>query len=217
MRTGLVIDPNRIHRAVITASPASYVTPSMVDLRSQMLPPNDQGSSQACAAYAMAGCIEFHNWRTYGTAIQVDPAPIYARAKQIDGLGDGVEGTTLEAVVQASQDLGLLSWVDNATIRDISHPLEIKRALHRNGVLLAAFEITDQWMHASPDGWIPEGGEKIGGHACVLCAYDQVSARPFYGFQGSWGEQGWRGFNRLSPQQFAEQFIYALAFSYKVL
>jgi len=214
MTTGLVINPNRLRRKVLSAAPVEYVTPAYIDLRAQLLESNDQGVLVECAAYAMAGCLEYYNWRQYGIAQQIDPHPIYARAKQLDGL-EGIEGTTLEAVTQAAQDLGLVSWADNAAIREVSTPDQVKQALHRNGVLLAAFQITKQWEFADAEGWIPEGDDWIGGHGVVLCAYDQVSAKPFYGVQGSWGpRQGWRGFNRLTPAQFSRQFSYALAFNF---
>lgn len=211
MTTGLIIRGDRLRRKLVAAAPVTYVTPRLVDLRAQLLPSNNQGTSSECAAFALAGCLEFHNWKREGVAEQIDPYPIYKRAKEIDEMPN-VEGTTLEAAVQAAMDLGLLSWLDNAGIREVISADQVKRAMHRSGVLLAAFNITDQWSFADAEGWIPEGGQMAGGHAVCLCSYDQVFSRPYFGFQGSWGNQGWRGFNRLSPEQFRMQFSYALAF-----
>ena len=123
-----------------------------------------------------------------------------------------VEGTTLEAAVQAAMDIGLMSWLGNARIREVTSADQVKQALHRSGVLLAAFHITDAWAFADASGWIPEGGNPVGGHAAVLCGFSQVGDRPYFAFQGSWGNQGWRGFNRITPDQFRMQFAYALAF-----
>lgn len=211
MTPGLIIDPKRLRRKVLAAGPASYVTPALIDLRAQLLESDDQGDSSECAAYAMAGMLEFFNWKRYGSAVQIDPHPIYKRAKEIDDMPQ-VEGTTLEAAVQAAEDLGLMSWADNAKLRTVFTSFEAKQALHRCGVLLAAFNITDVWAQADPGGWIPEGGQHVGGHAVVLCGYDQVSTLPYFAFQGSWGNQGWRGFNRISTATFQQQFLYALAF-----
>jgi len=213
MTTGLVINPNRLRRKVLSAAPVEYVTPAYIDLRAQLLESNDQGNVPECAGFGMAAVLEYHNWREYGITQQIDPHQIYRRAKEIDGL-EGIEGTTLEAVTQAAQDLGLVSWADNAAIREVSTPEQVKQALHRNGVLLAAFQITKQWEFADAEGWIPEGDDQAGGHAVALVGFDQVSPKPFFSLQGSWGQQGWRGFNRLTPAQFSRQFSYALAFNF---
>lgn len=198
-------------RRFVAASLASanYAVPAMMDLRSQLLPSSNQQDSPKCAAYAMAGWLEFYNWKFKGIAKQVDPDPLYARAKQLDG-SPSLAGTTLEAVLQAAQDLGVLSGVDNASIRQVSAN-GVAQALHRYGVVLAAFDITDRWLDAAPSGWIKEGGLNLGGHAVLICGYSLVDSPQWYAVQNSWGERsGWRGFNRMTAATFNSQFSYGL-------
>jgi len=196
------------------AGATTYVVPSVVDLRLQLLSASNQGDTPKCAAYAMAGWLEFYNWKYKGIAEQIDPDPIYARAKQLDG-EPTAEGTTLECVLQAAQDLNLISTVDTASIRHVKTS-GVQQALHRYGVILSAFDITEQWGSATANGWIPEGGLSLGGHAVVLCGYSVIDTPPWYAIQNSWGEQqGWRGFNRVSPELFNQQFNYGLVWDFQ--
>lgn len=208
-------DTDRRFTAAALATGATYVVPALVDLRAQLLPASNQGDSSMCAAYAMAGWIEFYNWKYNGITQQVDPEPIYNRAKKLDGV-PSVEGTTLECALQAAQDLGLISPVATASIRHV--PLEgVQQALHRYGVILSAFSVTENWWRATPDGWILPGGLGMGGHAVIVIGYSTVDTPPWYAVQNSWGEkQGWRGFNRLTPDLFKQQFDYGLVWDYPV-
>ena len=191
---------------------AVYVVPATVDLRPQLLSSSDQGETPKCAAYAMAGWLEFYNWKYKGIAQQIDPDPIYVRAKQLDG-EPTLAGTTLECVLQAAQDLSLISGVDTASIRYVPAG-GVQQALHRYGVILSAFSITDKWSNASPDGWLLGGGMDLGGHAVVTCGYSAVDTQ-WFAIQNSWGEsQGWRGFNRMSPATFNAQFNYGLVWDF---
>lgn len=161
----------------------------------------------------MAGWLEYYNWKYKGVAEQIDPNPIYARAKELDGQPN-VDGTTLECVLQAAQDLQLISGVDTASIRYVP-AAGVRQALHRYGVILSAFSITDKWSYANQEGWITEGGMNLGGHAVVTCGYSDVDNPPWYAIQNSWSEnQGWRGFNRLSPMLFNQQFDYGLVWDF---
>jgi len=158
----------------------------------------------------MAGWIEFYKWKYFGRAEQIDPNPIYERAKEIDGLGGG-DGTTLEAGLQAAQDLELIHKVDAGYVREVYDIAEVQQALHRYDVVLSAFLIAEGWMNATSDGWIEPGGRLFGGHAVLLTGYSLNVTQPFYQLQNSWGEEnGWRGFNRMPPEMFAEQFQYGL-------
>ncbi|OHD25567.1 MAG: hypothetical protein A2Y38_07990 [Spirochaetes bacterium GWB1_59_5] len=205
---GLILNPKRERRLAVSLATEEYIVPAHIDRRPEMLPPSNQGVFPHCAAYAMAGVLEYHNWK-WGTYGQIDPLPIYKRAKEIDGLGGG-DGTTLEAVLQAAQVLGLMHNLNPDSVREVSSPNDVKQALHRYGVLLAAFAVTDEWSYAQPDGWIPDGGRNVGGHAVCLVGYSTAETPHWYGIQNSWGGQGWRGFNRLTEEQFRDQFQYAL-------
>jgi len=161
----------------------------------------------------MAGWLEFYNWKYKGSAQQIDPDPIYARAKMLDG-EPTQDGTTLECVLQAAQDLNLISLVDTTSIRHVS-AAGVRQALHRYGVILSAFSITDKWSSAAPDGWLAQGGLNQGGHAVVTCGYSIAEAIPWFAIQNSWGDsQGWRGFNRLAPEMFNQQFDYGLVWDF---
>lgn len=201
------------HFLAAPLSTTMNVVPALVDLRPQLLPASNQGETPKCAAYSMAGWLEFYNWKYKGIAAQIDPDPIYARAKVIDG-EPTVRGTTLEAVLQAAQDLQLISPIDTSSIRQVSAS-GVQQALHRYGVVLAAFNITEGWTSATPNGWVAEGGVDLGGHAVLLCGYSIVDNPPWYGIQNSWGEQhGWRGFNRMTFPMFKRQFDYGLIWDF---
>jgi hypothetical protein len=188
---------------------AVNVVPALVDLRPQLLSSSNQGNTPKCAAYSMAGWLEYYNWKYKGIAAQIDPDPIYDRAKMLDGVPEAA-GTTLEAVLQAAHDLQLITPVETASIRFVG-PDGVQQALHRYGVILAAFNIAEGWRGAAPNGWIAEGGVALGGHAVLLCGYSTVDNPPWYGIQNSWGEQqGWRGFNRMTVSLFKQQFDYGL-------
>lgn len=203
----------------MAALPAAVV-PEHLDRRPEMLPSSNQGSTSRCAAFAMAGCMEWYNWKRFGSTDQIDPNPIYEYAKQIDGM-PSQEGTTLESVVRAWNDLGRSPFLDASSVflvRTSPNQNWLKRALHRNGVVLAGFQISEGWRWAEPNGWIPSGPRYdtiLGGHAVVLVGYDEKEK--WYAVQNSWGETGygWRGFVRLTEDQFDYQFMYAVTWDWR--
>lgn len=191
---------------------ASAVTvPPYIDHRWDMLPSSDQGSSPKCAAYAMAGIVEYYRWRVTGIAEQVDPNPIYSAAKTLDGVPDQ-EGTTLEAVAQAAINLGLIP-IDPKSIRVVKSPLDVKRAIHRYGPILSAYEINRGWLQVPLNGWIADSAVDVGPHAVVTCGYADDETPQYTEIQNSWGEDGvgWRGFMRMRQDQFIATFNYGLA------
>lgn len=194
----------------LSLAAAGYRPPPHIDLRFEMLPASDQGNTSQCAAYSMAGWIEHYRWKRHGICEQIDPEPIYARAKKIDG--DNQAGTSLYSVLQAAQDLGHLSAIAQESIREVTSADEAREALHRHGVLLAGFHITEGWSKAGKDGWIEQGGAALGGHAVVLVGYSLVEEPNYFSLQNSWGDlrHGWRGFCRLHAGQFEQEFMYGL-------
>lgn len=193
-----------------SAADQTFVLPSYVDLRPQFLTASDQGPSSKCAAYAMAGWLEFFNWKFKGDPSQINPDPIYRRAKELDGFPQE-EGTTADAVVQAAQDLGLLSPLGSDRIRYLSGKNAVCAALHRYGAVLAAFTVTNNWGKATPDGWISPGGVEIGGHLVVLSGYSLIDPRPYISLQNSWGpKEGWQGFYRMDMETFEDFCNYGL-------
>lgn len=177
-----------------------------------MLPASDQGQTSQCAAYSLAGILESLKWRDTGEYHQIDPNPIYAGAKRIDGFKG--EGTTLDAVLRSAISLGLMPKPKE--VFAITDMLSFQRALHRYGFVHLAFNITEAWSHPRPNGWLPEDGHlpQIGGHAVVGCAFD-ASPAGWVGIQNSWsGGIGWNGFMRMTKDQFKRQFLYGLAWKY---
>lgn len=198
----------------LATAPTSYVVPAHIDRRPEMLASSNQGNTSQCVAYAIAGWVEYYRWKKQGIAQQIAPAPIYERAKSMDGM-PGVEGTTLEAGLQAAQDLGLMSPIEAGSLREVNSPAEVQQSLHRYGVVLAAFNVTDGWMKSDSGGWIRDGEESLGGHAVVLCGYSLIETPPWFALQNSWGEGvGWRGFNRLTLDMFNKQFDYGLVWDW---
>lgn len=178
-----------------------------------MLAASNQGVTHQCAAYAMAGCIEYWQWKKKHIKEQVDPGLIYTRAKAIDTLDE--PGTTLDAVVNAAVQLNLIP-IDLSTVKVVNLN-GVKQALHEYGVMLSAFDISQGWEVARADGWIQPSPQNLGGHAVVLIGYSEVEDPPWFAVQNSWGEAGygWRGFVRMSPQQFADEFQYGLVWDLK--
>lgn len=212
MITGL-LHPRYETRKFLSAPPepmATYIVPSGIDLRRQFLESSNQGSTPKCVAYSMSGWMEWWNWKYEGITHQIDPDPIYKRAKELDG-EPGQPGTTTSAGIQAAQDLGLMTKLAADGIKAVNVDM-VQRAIHRYGPLLASFQITDKWSYARPDGWIPEGGSFVGYHQVVIVGYDATAPVPFLMIQNSWGtEHGWRGFNRMSEGLARDQLLAAVA------
>lgn len=209
-KPGLILSPRRATHLRVHA-PSDYYPPRHMDRRAELLPSSDQKSTSECVAFAVAGWLEAYRWRHDGIVAQIDPAPIYARAKQIDGFPNQ-DGTSLEAGLQAAQDLGLMPTATG--IREVTTEAEVKQALHRFGVVLSAFNCTDLWSVPSEDGWMRPGGQVLGGHACLLCGWSEIDGPPYFSIQQSWGEGiGWRGFVRMSPEEFRAEFIYGLCWN----
>ena len=189
----------------------SIPVPAHLDVRDQLLPTSDQGSTSLCASYSVAGAVEYWQWKLNGVVKQVDPQPIHNEAKKNDGFPDD-EATTIEAALRAVAKLGFLP-IRTETIRMVRTVQEVKQALHRYGVVPAGFTASTNWQHASSSGWIKSGGEYLGGHAVLLCGYSDVENPRWWAAQNSWGDsQGWRGFVRMTPDVFLEQFRYGYVF-----
>lgn len=211
MKSGLLIkhDLTQYRYPLLGAAPDGNLldVPEHIDRRAEMLPSSYQGMTSKCAAYAMAGCIEHLNWKR-GIKRQVDPDPIYALAKTMDGFPDD-EGTTLEAAARAAAMLKLIP-IDLSSLKMVRRE-GVRYAVFRYGVLLSAFMITAGWLDAKPNGWIVDGKDDLGAHAVVIVGYSNVEKPNWVAVQNSWGElSGWRGFARMTSDQFSREFAYGL-------
>jgi len=189
--------------------PDGWEAPAWLDLRPYCLPSDNQGNEPWCAAYAMACLIEVARWRKTHIPTQVDPAPIYHTAKTLDGLPHE-EGTTLEAVVEASARLGLIA---KPKIRLCKTEQDLFFALHETGVVLWGFNVDDGWATPTPQGaWVRSRGALRGGHAVAVCWYQREGPENGIGFQNSWGaDWGLNGFGRMSLYDFERSSLGGLA------
>ena len=185
--------------------PDNFTVPPYIDSRSWCLPANNQGQESSCAGFTTAGYIEVANWRNTHIQKQIDGSAIYAKAKEIDG-EKNVPGTTLSHAVEAARLSGLIDKELN--IRQITTKQEVQFALHRHGVCISGFMITQDWNNADErNGYIDRRDKTaLGGHAVLLCWYGKNGI----GWQNSWGDWGDRGFGRCRWDQFEEQFLYAV-------
>lgn len=186
----------------------NFVAPRKRDNRDLCVQTSDQSDMPKCAAYTMAGFIEVRNWRIKHFPEQVDPFPIYATAKKIDG--DFNDGTSLDSVGQAALELqlitGEMNFIDGHSKADIQY------AIHQYDVVVGGFSITDEWNSVnSKTGRIAtfseDKAQPIGGHAVLICGYDEEGVY----IQNSWGPfWGLYGFGLLPWEQFEMQFSYGL-------
>lgn len=190
----------------LLGTPLNFQCPRWLDNRPYMLPSDDQGNTSMCAAFAIAGLIEAHTWRKSNVPQPVDAPRIYAEAKaQFDQ--SSVQGTTFDAVFKSAVALNLLSG--RAALIWINRVADLPFALHKHGVLLAAFNCTAGWMHPTVDGWIAPDPDILGGHAVAACWFDKSVG---IGFQNSWSDRwGVRGFGRMTWAQAETQFLQACA------
>ena len=183
-----------------------FVAPCTVDLRDYCTRTEDQGSKPWCAAYSAAGFAENVLWRINDYPSQIDPSGIYKYAKTIDGDPHG-DGTTLTAVLEALLKDGVFDR-SVCSIKVIRADREkVKYAIHKFGCCLGGFNITSEWYELNERKTAITGdhGEELGGHAVLLCGYNDAGVI----FQNSWGE-GWGayGYGLITWDAFDRQFMY---------
>lgn len=170
----------------------------------------DQGQKPYCAAYSATSWLEGVLWRLTGIKEEIDPSPLYAEAKKLDGdtLGDG---TTLEAVMQAILNRGYFeggkvktfgsSWFGLDPDRAIE---DVKMSVFRYGGCIIGCNIDESW-YSPKDGVIKGGGRSLGGHAIVCAGMDDGGVV----IVNSWGEKWGRGGKAYVPNKvLRDQLIY---------
>lgn len=174
-------------------------------------PVENQGAKPWCAAYSASSYAENILWRVKGYREEIDPAPVYAHAKRIDGAPDG-DGTYLECALDALLEQGLfdrnVSKVKTFGGRMFGSDTaldDLKYAVHRYGVCVAGFNITSEWFDPKGDVIRGERAARQGGHAVTVCGYDETGVL----ILNSWGADYARnGFVYLSNKAFDDQFMY---------
>lgn len=202
---GLRESPIRLGKSF--SIPSAWECPEYIDGRPYLLPADDQGQSSKCVAYAASGIEESLEWFKTGRKITVDPDPLYARAKEIDGEPGEDNGTTFESIIRAAR---LMQYLEQVDAYDIHNALDLRYALHRFPLVLMGLRITDGWNHTGSDGKVPDSNKFIGGHGLVACYYDSYGPGGVNSWNTCWGENGrWY----ISWAQFEQQFMDAKGFT----
>jgi len=192
-------------------TPKDFQVPEFINNMGWVCPTDNQGDRPRCAAYAWTGHKEVLNWQETGFRKQIDPNPIYAEAKRLDGNND--PGTYLESVARAGINLGHMS--EDTKIHHISRIEDVCHALHKSMTVIAGFSATRGWNSLRKGYWIDEEDNRaLGGHAVLITNYDLRSSenRPAYvGIHNSWGDGwGWHGNARMGTAYFKENLIDAI-------
>lgn len=188
------------------------VTPLKIDNRQQCSVTDNQQDTPHCAGYSICNICEALIWKKTGKLINLNADQVYAKAKQLDG-NINSDGTYLECAIRAAFELG--GFGQNA--KDIKlgflynngtdHTIEqLKRLIHKYSFLHAGFAIDDGWYRATNEDFIIQKGRtSLGGHAVLLCGYDQIGVY----IQNSWGKAwGSKGFAILPWNLVKELLIY---------
>lgn len=193
-----------------------FHAPVTVDLRDYCTQTENQGDKPWCAAYAAAGMAENITWRRDDFITEIDPGPIYADAKKIDGDPNG-EGTSLTAVLKVLLNRGIFDpnvckiQVINGNRSTAME--EVKYAIHKFGVMLGGLNITEEWYLCGPNKTSITGKSNrrsLGGHAILICGYNKDGVI----IHNSWGEAwGSYGFALITWDEFIREFIYGATLS----
>lgn len=191
---------------------SGFEAPPTLILDGYCTPVENQGATPQCAAYAASSFAESVRWRTTGRKEQIDPAALYARAKELDG--DNGPGTTIDHALQALIDAKVFK--KSCMIRLFGNSFfgfgqdlgltEVKYAVHRYGCCVAGFSITTEWY--DPKNAVVQGGPDFtceGGHAVLVCGYDPTGVLVMNSWGPSYGRDG-KVF--ISNRAFAKQFMY---------
>lgn len=203
------LGPVRVKRRLCAAQ--RFDPPKELLLDGYCTPAEDQGARPWCAAYAATSFAESVKWRLNGRYTELDPGPVYRKAKEIDG--EEGDGTYLDCALEALVALNVFPKSCKAKMfgNDFfgfgpgSGFDTLKWAIHRYGCCLGAFNITEEWftprdavIRGEP-GWSSQGG-----HAVLICGYDQGGCL----VMNSWGrDYGRDGKVYVRRQAFDRQFM----------
>ena len=183
-----------------------FIAPRKIDNRDLCLASSNQLQTPHCAGYSTAGYIEVQNWKKLHYPQQVNGDAIYKEAKTLDNFSG--DGTYLWAAIKGAEKLGMIKGSGKSVK---TNRQDIQFALHEYTVCLAGFMITDDWNYVDlKNGIIKNSGRNakpLGGHAILLCGYDDVGVY----IQNSWGTTwGVYGFAILGWEQFDSQLHSAM-------
>lgn len=205
-KAGYCKGPKLLANKQNTASyPDHFLAPRKLDFRDMCIKTSDQESTPHCAGYAIAGMIEVQNWKKKHYPEQVDGDAIYLESKRIDG--DPYEGTSLDSAARAAINLKLIDGKIKFVETSFSG---IKFCIHSYTTFTAGFMVTDEWNNVDrKTGRIPEfeNSVNLGGHAVLVCGYDEDGVY----IQNSWGPTwGIHGFALVPWDTVTTQFMYGI-------
>lgn len=188
------------------------VAPLKIDNRQQCSVTDNQGDTPHCAGYSICNIIEAMIWKKTGKLIQLNADQVYAKAKQLDN-DLNTDGTYLECAIKAAIQLGgfgdqsdkvRIGFIYNRRNEDTF--VQIKRFVHKYSFIHAGFAIDDGWYNATDSNYvIKKGYTALGGHAVLICGYDETGVY----IQNSWGKSwGSKGFAILPWNLVKEQLMY---------
>ena len=188
-----------------------FIAPDELLLDGYATPVEDQGAKPYCAAYAASNFAESVLWRRDGYPKTIDPDPLYAHAKTIDGDPTG-DGTYLECTLDAllekryfDRNVCKVKTFGGSVLGLGNGLADVKTAIHRYGCCMAGFNITGEWF-CPRNGVIRGGGESQGGHAVTLVGYDRDGVL----ILNSWGRSyAHDGKVFITNKAFNDQFMYA--------
>lgn len=181
-----------------------YRTPSFIDLRDFCLPTNNQGNTPHCVGYTVAAYFEVENWKKTHIPVQFDASKIYSIGRQYKA--DTPAGTKLEYCLLGLRHKNVfIGEICSFSAIDTDMVDAVKCHVHTNGVLMCAFNITDEWFDLSWKNIIKpsKNFHILGGHCVLCCGYNQDGMY----IQNSWGYDQWGNYGfaivpwKLVPKQ----------------
>jgi hypothetical protein len=206
-KVGYCLTPKDLSILPTLGATPTFIAPNQVDCRDLCTISEDQGTTSKCAAYTASQYAENIRWRLDGFPTAIDMNQIYDYAKSVDGM-DGGDGTTLPAVAKALINFKHLPGTEE-NIKVIGKNLnDIKYAMHKYGVVMCAFNITEEWFslnQSNPVLYDFTPHKTVGGHAVLGCGYNNDGIF----IQNSWGSKwGSYGFALIPWNKAEQQFIY---------
>lgn len=205
-KVGYCLVPENLSELPILGATPQFSAPNQIDSRDLCTITEDQQKTSKCAAYTASQYAENIRWRLEGFPSTIDMNQIYDYAKSIDGFTG--EGTTLVAVAKALLNFKHLPGTEE-NIKIINNNInDIKYAIHKYGVVMTAFNITEEWFtlnQSNPVLYIDSPSRSVGGHAVLGCGYNNEGLF----IQNSWGSKwGSYGFALIPWKKVEQQFLY---------
>lgn len=207
-KVGYCFEPLNMSKLPSLKASPMFKAPNIVDSRDLCTVTENQGNAPKCAAYTASQYAENIRWRLNDYPEQIDPNKIYEYAKLVDGMNGG-DGTTLEAVAKALLHYSILPGTEaNIKIIYKDNLNDIKYAIHKYGVVMTAFNISNGWFNlnaSNPVLSVSDRSPSAGGHAILGCGYNNDGLF----IQNSWGKDwGSYGFALIPWNKVADQFMY---------